>query len=217
MRQRKVKNEKARLEAQKHNIIFNAKDLKGKWKEYARDELNQDLVEVYLEIGCGRGQFLASIAEQYPNNYYIGVEGRSSIVLRALELIDEKKLNNAKCIFSYIDDITEYFDRCELSGIYLNFSDPWPKKRHAKRRLTHRRFLEGYKEVLKPGHFIEFKTDNDDFFDFTLEECAACGFKTVECTNDLHSTDFDARLYITEYEKRFMLLGEKINYCKIQV
>ncbi|NLP29705.1 MAG: tRNA (guanosine(46)-N7)-methyltransferase TrmB [Clostridiales bacterium] len=217
MRQRKVKNEEARLEAQKHNMIINPEEIKGKWKEYAKAELNQEDVDIYLEIGCGRGQFLVSLAEHYPQNYYIGVEGRSSIVLRTLELIDEKKLTNARCIFSYVDDITNYFDRYELAGIYLNFSDPWPKARHAKRRLTHRRFLEGYKGVLKPGHFIEFKTDNDDFFNFTLEECTACGLNIVECTNDLHSTNLEARLYTSQYEERFILLGTKINYCKIQV
>ncbi|MDD3874946.1 MAG: hypothetical protein PHE01_12335, partial [Methanosarcina sp.] len=121
------------------------------------------------------------------------------------------------CIPDYIENIEDYFAEDELSGIYLNFSDPWPKARHAKRRLTHRRYLEGYKRVLKKGSFIEIKTDNDDFFNFTLEECCACSLTIKEQTQDLHNTNLSARLITTQYEERFRLLRKSINYCKVMI
>lgn len=217
MRQRKVKNETERLAALEDFMIKGAMEWKGRWSEYLQ-QINQGFKRsVYLELGCGRGHFLAAQAEQNPEDFYIGAEGRSSIVLRALELIQEKKLLNALCIPDFIENIEDYFSEDELSGIYLNFSDPWPKARHAKRRLTHRRYLEGYKRVLKRDGFIEIKTDNDDFFSFTLEECNACGLTIKEYTRDLHKTDFSARLITTQYEERFRLLRKSINYCKIMI
>ncbi|MDD2215245.1 MAG: tRNA (guanosine(46)-N7)-methyltransferase TrmB [Eubacteriales bacterium] len=217
MRQRKVKNEAERLAALEEYMIREAIELKGRWNDYLR-QMNQGFKRsIFLELGCGRGHFLVAHAEQNPEDFYIGAEGRSSIVLRALELIQENKLLNALCIPDYIENIEDYFAEDELSGIYLNFSDPWPKARHAKRRLTHRRYLEGYKRVLKRGSFIEIKTDNDDFFNFTLEECYACGLTIKEHTQDLHKTNLSARLITTQYEERFRLLKKSINYCKIMI
>ena len=109
------------------------------------------------------------------------------------------------------------FEKGELSGLYLNFSDPWPKERHAKRRLTHCWYLEGYRQVIKPGGAIEFKSDNDDLYAFTLEEVAACHMEIVESTDDLHNSQFESRKYRTEYEERFMNRGKNINYIKFLV
>lgn len=208
MRQRKVKNEEERLKALESYMIQNSIELKGSWQ----DVFNED---IYLELGCGRGHFLIAKAKQNPCDFYIGAEGRSSIVLRALEKIAEVGLSNVRCIPEYINNIEDHFDEGELSGIYLNFSDPWPKERHAKRRLTHRRYLSGYKKVIKKGGFIEIKTDNDDLFDFTLQEAGNCGLDVIELTRDLHKTDLPARLITTQYEERFRLLRKSINYCKI--
>lgn len=208
MRQRKVKNEEERLKALESYMIQNSTELKGSW----HDVFNGD---IYLELGCGRGHFLIAKAKQSPCAFYIGAEGRSSIVLRALEKIAEEELTNVRCIPEYINDIEDLFAEGELSGIYLNFSDPWPKERHAKRRLTHRRYLSGYKKVIKKGGFIEIKTDNDDLFDFTLREAGNCGLDVTELTRDLHKTDLPARLITTQYEERFRLLRKSINYCKI--
>lgn len=208
MRQRKVKNEKERLAALDQYTIKNAADIKGLWHEFFHKD-------IFLEIGCGRGHFLVAKARENPGSLFIGAEGRSSIVLRALELIDNEGISNALCIPEYIGNIEDYFAAGELSGLFLNFSDPWPKARHSKRRLTHRRYLEGYKKVLSRGSYIEIKTDNDELFDFTLDECRLCGLEIIEYTRDLHKSDLNARYITTQYEERFRLLNKSINYCKI--
>jgi tRNA (guanine-N7-)-methyltransferase len=158
-----------------------------------------------------------TLAEQNPDRNYIAVEGRGSIILRALEKAAQEGRTNIVFLKEYIRDACEYFEEDELTGIYLNFSDPWPKDRHAKRRLTHGRYLEGYRQILKEGGCVEFKTDNDDMFDFALHEFAESGMTLLESTADLHSTDLAARLTTTEYEDKFRVVGKKINYCKVQV
>ena len=114
-----------------------------------------------MELGCGKGRFISTYADLNRDKNYIAIEGQKNVVLRAFEKVEEKELTNVKFVMSFIDDITEFFEDGELAGIYLNFSDPWPKARHAKRRLTHTRFLKGYERVIKKGGFVEFKTDND--------------------------------------------------------
>ena len=139
------------------------------------------------------------------------------MILRSLEKAEEAQLSNVVFIPEYIKDIREIFGEGELDGIYLNFSDPWPKARHEKRRLTHRNFLKAYSEVIKPGGFIRFKTDNDGLFRFTLEEIEACGMKIAEQSLDLHSTDLDAKDTVTEYEERFITCDTPIKYVKIEI
>ena len=119
------------------------------------------------------------------------------------------RLTNLKFMLTFVHTMDELFDEGQLSGIYLNFSDPWPKARHAKRRLTHRERLKDYAWALKKGGFIEMKTDNDDLYDFTLREIAAAGYEIVEQTRDLHSSSFESRLTTTEYEDKFSSRGKK--------
>ncbi|MCI5898549.1 MAG: tRNA (guanosine(46)-N7)-methyltransferase TrmB [Anaerovoracaceae bacterium] len=213
MRQRKVKHEEERLEALREYTVKDGTEWRGRWGEV----LGAQGRPIYLEMGCGRGHFLAALGELHPDACYIGAEGRSSIVLRALELTKEKGLENVRFIPEFIRDIETYFAPGELSGIYLNFSDPWPKARHYKRRLTYRGFLEGYRRVLKPGSLIEIKTDNDALFAFTKEEVDAVGFEILEESTDLHKTELSARLITTQYERRFQLLNKNINYLKLRV
>jgi tRNA (guanine-N(7)-)-methyltransferase len=216
MRQRKVKNERERLEALEHLQIKNAAEIKGSWGEFlALKNLNFD-GQIYVEIGCGRGHYLAGLSASNPKDFYLGIESRSSVVLRALELIDDRQILNVLFIPEYMKDATEYFVDGEVSGIFLNFSDPWPKARHSKRRLTHRNNIRSYKKILKPGGFIEFKTDSEDFFNFTLEECKEEGLIIEECTNDLHNSNYSARNITSQYEDRFLLLGKSICYCKMR-
>ncbi|MBQ9930780.1 MAG: tRNA (guanosine(46)-N7)-methyltransferase TrmB [Firmicutes bacterium] len=203
MRQRKVKNEEEKLAALVHRTIENPTALKGNWPK-----------PCYLEMGCGKGQFIASLAKVDPEGFYIGCEGIGSAVLRAMEMIEEMDLPNVKFIADYINAPEEYFAPGELSAIYLNFSDPWPKARHAKRRLTHRDFLLAYSRILKKGGLLEIKTDNDDLFAFTLEELEESPFRILEMTRDLHNTDLPARLVTTQYEDKFRAAGKSINYCK---
>lgn len=183
--------------------------------------------ELFLEIGCGKGQFILKKALSNPDADYIAVEGQETVILRALEKADAKAqecredsgggLSNLKFMLTFVHGMEELFDENQLSGIYLNFSDPWPKARHAKRRLTHRDRLRDYGWALKKGGFIEIKTDNDELYDFTLEEIQAVGYRIAEQTRDLHGSDYAARMTTTEYEDKFSGKGKSINYVKVIV
>ena len=225
MRQRNIKNLQEKLDMNSSFLIENPKELKGRWHAvFGNDN------PICLEIGCGKGRFITSRAMDHPEQNYIAIEGQSNVVLRALQKAEENSIANLRIFITYVSDLKEYFDEGELSTVYLNFSDPWPKARHAKRRLTYRDRLKNYKEVLSPGGFIEFKTDNDGLFDFTLVEIEAVGYRVVEMTRDLHgemsdemfielSGDMsafaaDAAAYLTEYEEKFMVLGKNINYVR---
>ncbi len=212
MRQRKVRNEEERLGEHNQYLVANPKAMKGKWQELFGNENG-----IFAEFGCGKGKFILSLAAQNPHRNYIAVEGRGSIILRALEKAAKQELSNLIFIKEYIKDASEYFGEEELSGIYLNFSDPWPKDRHAKRRLTHNRYLEGYRKVLKRGSFIEFKTDNDSLFAFAAAEFESIGMTVQEYSENLHASGLSAKNATTEYEDKFRAEGKKINYCKVQV
>ncbi len=212
MRQRRVKNLDEKLQALSSHIIDSPKEWRGKWNEiFGNDK------PIYLELGCGKGQFLSRHALKYPNNNYIGVEGQSVVLLRALEKAENEGIDNIMFFCDFVQDLGEYFAPGELSGIYLNFSDPWPKPRHNKRRLTYRGRLENYVKVMKPGGYIEIKTDNDALFDFTLREIDAAGLSIDEMTRDLHREEpsFTAGEITTEYEDKFCGIGKNINYIKV--
>lgn len=170
---------------------------------------------LYLEIGMGKGRFLTEMALRHPERNYIGIEKYSSVLVRALEKRAENpQLGNLLFLRMEAEDLTEVFGEGEAAGIYLNFSDPWPKDRHAKRRLPSREFLARYDRILKPDGRVEFKTDNRRLFEFALEEAAAAGWTAEQCTFDLHN---DAQMMqeniMTEYEERFSSQGSPI--CKV--
>lgn len=217
MRQRKAKDLEKRLKDCSRYLIEDP----GADKKYFDGDR-----ELFLEIGCGKGQFILKKAVENPDADFIAVEGQETVILRALEKAreyDEEKaqadgssaLCNLRFMLTFVHSMGELFEDGSLSGIYLNFSDPWPKARHAKRRLTYRDRLRDYGRALKKGGFIEIKTDNDDLFDFTLEEIDAAGCRITEQTRDLHSSSYDARLTTTEYEDKFSGRGKNINYVKI--
>lgn len=212
MRQRKVKNEEEKLALHEAYLIKDAKRYQGKWHEIFGNQ--QD---IYLELGCGRGQFVMTLAWLNPDKNYIGIEAQSTVALRALEKATVAELKNVVFVSEFITDIKDYFQENELSGIYLNFSDPWPKERHAKRRLTHTRYLKGYEKILKSGSNIEFKSDNDALFGFTVEECKVNHLELLECTDDLHHSQYLAKQVTTEYEDKFKATGKNINYCKVKI
>lgn len=210
MRLRNVKGAREGLVESKY-VIDEPKLNKGRWRE-----VFNNANPVHIEIGMGKGKFITELALKNPDINYIGIEKFSSVLIRAVEKMNELELPNLLFIRMDAEEITEVFGEGEVDKIYLNFSDPWPKDRHAKRRLTSRQFFARYDEILKPDGKVEFKTDNRDLFDFSLEEIPETTFKIDEYTFDLHS-DKEADIYkgnvMTEYEEKFVGLGNPI--CKL--
>ncbi len=213
MRQRNIKDLDNRIEQNSTYLVREPRAMKGRWHEVFGNDR-----PIYLEIGSGKGRYIMTRAEADPEGNFIACEGRETVGLRILEKTEEAKLPNVRAVLCYMDDCREFFGAGELDGIYLNFSDPWPKGRHAKRRLTYGRNLEAMMDVLKPGAAIEFKTDNDPLFEFSVEEIAAQGYEILEMTRDLHGpvSEFESKKYITEYEAKFLSSGKNINYVKFR-
>lgn len=211
MRQRRIKNLDEKLAAFEDIIVAEPAEMKGKWKEvFGNDN------PIYLEIGSGKGKFIAGNGMAHPENNYIAIEGHESVVLRALEKVSNQELQNVHFVCEYVKDIRDFFEKGELAGIYLNFSDPWPKDRHAKRRLTHKNRLSQYCEIIADGGFVQFKTDNEGLFEFTLEQIEEGGFETIAMTRDLHNSELAEGNITTEYEEKFASTGKNINYVKIR-
>lgn len=171
---------------------------------------------IYIEVGMGKGQFITTLAAQNPDINYIGIERYSSVLVRALQKADaaEPPLANIRFLRMDAELIGTMFAEHEVDRIYLNFSDPWPKDRHAKRRLTSRQFLTRYDRILKPDGQIEFKTDNQDLFSFSLEEAEASPWQINAVTRDLHHDPvLNQGNVMTEYEARFSAQGNPI--CKM--
>ena len=194
-------------------VIKNETRYRGTWAETFEHPENP----IHIEIGMGKGKFLLTLAKENPNINYIGIERYSSVLLRALEQLDNNEeyqdLTNVRFICMDATDLPDVFAVGEVGKIYLNFSDPWPKDRHAKRRLESREFLKRYNEILVPEGVVEFKTDNMDLFEFALEEVEPAGWKLRQWTKDLHhDPKMNAGNVMTEYEERFSSVGNPI--CK---
>ena len=165
-----------------------------------------------LEIGMGKGAFIMENARLRPDINFVGIEKYSSVLIRAVEKQEEALLPNIRFLRMEAEYIEEYFAPGEADRIYLNFSDPWPKERHAKRRLTSQAFLARYFNILKDGGEIEFKTDNAGLFEFSVSEAAAAGWEILLETHDLHNSPYAQGNIMTEYEEKFVGMGNKI--CK---
>ena len=167
---------------------------------------------IHIEIGMGKGQFIMKLAKEHPDINYIGIERYSSVLLRALQKMEIEPLPNIRFLCMDASIITEVFDKEEVAKSYLNFSDPWPKERHAKRRLTSRQFFERYDKILAGNGVVEFKTDNDDLFAFSMEEVAEAGWTLDAHTFDLHHDPvLNEGNVMTEYEEKFSSLGHPIH------
>lgn len=167
---------------------------------------------IHIEIGMGKGQFIMKLAKEHPDINYIGIERYSSVLLRVLQKMEIEPLPNIRFLCMDASIITEVFDKEEVAKIYLNFSDPWPKERHAKRRLTSRQFFERYDKILAGNGVVEFKTDNDDLFAFSMEEVAEAGWTLDAHTFDLHHDPvLNEGNVMTEYEEKFSSLGHPIH------
>ena len=216
MRQRKIKDIENKLLEYGDLIIENPTEHKGNWRRLFDGEGKK----LYVEIGCGKGDFIVASAEQDSENCYVAIEGFSSVIYQAVKKVRKKDTSNVLFILDFVFDLCTWFEDGEIDGIFLNFSDPWPKKKNAKRRLTYRDRLEQYSKTLKDGGFLRIKTDNDDFFDFTLEEIelskSKTGFDIIYQTRDLHSSQWSLLSPKTEYEVKFSQAGKNINFIELK-
>ncbi len=178
---------------------------KGKWKQRFGNEN-----PIHIEVGMGKGRFITTMAEQNPDINYIGIERADAVLYRALQKQMELKLTNLILLLVNADDLEEYFDENEIDRIYLNFSDPWPKAHHAKRRLTSGTHMDKYAIVLKEEGCVCFKTDNRDLFDYSLEAVKEAGWDVNDVTYDLHNSEYAEGNVMTEYEERFSGMGNPI-------
>ena len=189
-------------------VVHEPEEMRGRWKEAFGSD-----APLHVEIGMGKGRFLMDMARLHPEISYIGIEKYSSVLLRAIQKMQEDPLPNVKFIRMDAEEIEAVFGEGEVDRIYLNFSDPWPKDRHAKRRLESRQFLKRYDRILKKGGQIEFKTDNRELFAFALEGLPEAGWRAKAVTWDLHGDPaMNEGNVMTEYEERFSSLGNPI--CK---
>lgn len=189
-------------------VVHEPEEMRGRWKEAFGSD-----APLHVEIGMGKGRFLMDMARLHPEISYIGIEKYSSVLLRAIQKMQEDPLPNVKFIRMDAEEIEAVFGEGEVDRIYLNFSDPWPKDRHAKRRLESRQFLKRYDRILKKDGQIEFKTDNRELFAFALEELPEAGWRAKAVTWDLHGDPaMNEGNVMTEYEERFSSLGNPI--CK---
>ena len=203
MRLRFVKDAKDIIESNKDICITNTIDYQGKWNTF------KDYKRLEIEVGCGKGQLISSMAERFPDNLYIGIEKFDSVICRAITKVKEKEINNCLLIRYDASHLLEMFNKGEVDKVYLSFPDPWPKARHEKRRLTSPIFMDMYKVILKKNGEIRLKTDNYDLYEYSLESMLKY----------LDNPSYGERVYTideltTEFEDKFRKLGNKIYFIE---
>ena len=206
MRMRKMKNLVPRMEKCARLRIENPETYKGNWRS-----LKEDAAALWVEVGCGKGKFTAETAAANPDVLLIAVERCREAMVVAMEKAQAMGLTNVFFIDMDVEKIEEIFAAFEIDRLFINFPDPWPRKKNAKRRLTHRGFLDKYCRVVKGE--IHYKTDNAPLFQFSLEEFEACGLEVKNCTRNLHENGVVG--IMTGYEEKFHALGTPINRCEV--
>ena len=216
MRMRKKKNLDTRLEAVKDYILDLPLGDERDFNKAIEDKSLIDYKEIFgndnpvrMEIGCGRGQFAMEIAKRHPDVNFIAVEKVLNVIVLACEKAKKEGLTNIKFICGSAEYLPKFIPEKSIELLYLNFSCPYPKARYARHRLTHRFFLDIYRNLLKDGAEIHQKTDNMHFFEFSIGEFSQNGWKIKNVSLDLHNSDFEGNI-VTEYEKRFSDLGQPI-------
>ncbi len=209
MRLRNIPRAEGTIQAH-HAVIKRPEAQRGCWRQVFGNKH-----PIHIEIGMGKGRFIMDMAKRHPEINYIGIERYSSVLLRAIEKYDTEEYNELKNVrFVCMDarNVADVFAEDEIERIYLNFSDPWPKARHARRRLTSTEFLARYEKILKPGGLLEFKTDNTQLFNFSLEQIKESGWILQNFTYDLHHhEEMNRDNVMTEYEEKFSAKGNPIN------
>lgn len=204
MRLRNIPGAEEYLKKNAHYFVGSPTDAKGKWQTLFEKEQ-----PLHAEFGSGKGQFIVNMAEKYPEVNFIGVEYKAEVLYKALKKAEKKHLHNLKLMLFDVGQAETAFEDGELDRLYLNFVDPWHKKRHAKRRLTHRRFLAKFKKLMGPTGEVHFKTDNRPLFQFSLNEFADMDYKMKNISLDLAADDWIDNV-TTEYEEKFMRKGNPI-------
>ena len=209
MRMRKKKNSESRLSACAEYLFEPFEKMSDPSLPFGKEN-----APVYLERGAGKGGFACAMAQRHPDVCYYAMERVTDCVVLASERAasgDYGKLDNLKFVIETADNLMHIFEKGSVDAIFLNFSDPWSKKGYAKRRLTHRRYLSVYMNLLRDGGTLQFKTDNVGLFDFSLEEVEALGLTPTVITRDLHSSEWNEGNVMTEYERNFSEQGMSIN------
>ncbi|MCI7540171.1 MAG: tRNA (guanosine(46)-N7)-methyltransferase TrmB [Veillonellaceae bacterium] len=186
-----------------------SEEQQGRWAEVFGRE-----APLYVELGTGKGDFISQMAEREPGVNFIGIEAQQDVLYAAAKKVAAMELKNVRLLVFDIHEIERIFAPGEVDRFFLNFCDPWPKKRHYKRRLTYRGFLEKYRHLLKQGGELHFKTDNRPLFDFSLKEFEAAELPVRDVSYDLHAENRPDNI-MTEYERKFSGFGEKINRCEV--
>jgi len=202
---RRKPNLDKRIERCRSLLVAEPELFKGRWLS------GFGFTKLHLELGCGKGSFTTQTASVNSGALLVALEKVDNVLVLALERALSEGVPNVRFMCKLADDLTDFFDNGEVSRIYLNFSDPWPARRHAKRRLTGEIFLNLYKEVLCDGGEVHFKTDNQDLFEFSLTEFDRCGFKLSEVSRNLH--EFGPQGIMTDYEMKFHGEGQPIYRC----
>ena len=204
MRVRNRKGATELLEANPQYVILNPTEAKGKWHEIFGNNY-----PIHVEVGSGKGAFISGMAKAHPKINYIGIDIQKSVLSYALDKVLATDVPNIKLLWVDGSDLTNYFENGEIDRLYLNFSDPWPKKRHEKRRLTYQSFLATYQQILPENGEIHFKTDNRGLFEYSLVSFSQYGMKLKGVWLDLHASDFEDNV-LTEYEQKFANKGQVI-------
>jgi tRNA (guanine-N7-)-methyltransferase len=201
-----------RIQEFSHILVDKPYSYKGKWHQYFQNDS-----PLHVEVGTGKGRFITTLAQQNSAINYIGLEYMQDVIYYAAQKVTYKQLKNIALLCFDVNHILDVFHGGEISRLYINFCDPWPKNRHAKRRLTHHGFLIRYAQILAPGGEIHFKTDNEQLFAYSLNEFAAeRQFQLKNITFDLHNSEFAGNV-MTEYEEKFSSRGMKIFRCEAQL
>jgi tRNA (guanine-N7-)-methyltransferase len=201
---------KDKIEQYPQYIVPNPEQCRGKWKE-----VFERVQPLHIEVGTGKGRFITEMAKSNPDINYIGIELSESVIVAALDRLIEAEIPNLKLLNVDASDLGKYFAKNDVDRVYLNFSDPWPKTRHEKRRLTYKDFLKHYEDIMVDGGEIHFKTDNQGLFEYSLKSFSQYGLLLTFISLDLHKSDFEGNI-MTEYEQKFSEKGNRIYRSEVK-
>ncbi len=201
---------KDKIEQHPQYVVANPENYKGKWHE-----VFENAQPIHIEVGTGKGRFITEMAKANPEINYIGIELYDSVIVAALDRLIEADLPNLRLMNVNAAELDKYFVKNDIARVYLNFSDPWPKVRHEKRRLTYKDFLKLYENILADGGEIHFKTDNQGLFEYSLMSFSAYGLLLKYVSLDLHKSGYEGNI-MTEYEQKFSEKGNRIYRCEVK-